>query len=80
MPVVTSSAAPPVISNRAARRLFLASQGLADDPPRLRLIPWEAKVATARFYMDNVLPRAAAEAAAVTHGADSTLALDEARF
>ena len=26
--------APPVISNRAARRLLLASQGLADDPTR----------------------------------------------
>ncbi len=34
MPVVTSSAAPPVISNRAARRLLLASQGLSDDPTR----------------------------------------------
>ena len=29
-----SSAAPPVISNRAARRLLLASQGLSDDPTR----------------------------------------------
>ena len=34
MSVVTSSAAPPVISNRAARRLLLASQGLSDDPTR----------------------------------------------
>ncbi len=25
---------PPLISNRAARRLLLASQGLADDPTR----------------------------------------------
>jgi hypothetical protein len=49
--------------------------GEAEDRPFL-----EAKVATARFYMDNVLPRATAEAAAVTRGADSTLALDEARF
>jgi hypothetical protein len=32
--MVTSSAAPPVISNRAARRLLLASQGLSDDPTR----------------------------------------------
>jgi uncharacterized protein YcaQ len=30
--VVTSSSAPPLISNRAARRLLLASQGLSDDP------------------------------------------------
>ena len=34
MPVVTSSAAPALISNRAARRLLLASQGLSDDPTR----------------------------------------------
>ena len=34
MPVVTSSAALPVISNRAARRLLLASSGLSDDPTR----------------------------------------------
>lgn len=38
----------------------------------------EAKIQTARFYADNILPRAAAEAAAVTGGADSTLTLDEA--
>ncbi len=135
MPVVTSSAALPVISNRAARRLLLASQGLSDDPtrrlddaglletgaadleraaagatPYLRLFGtvvggWllargalaatrrlsgggeaedrpflEAKVATARFYADNILPRATAEAAAVTRGAASTLALNAAQF
>ncbi len=40
----------------------------------------ESKILTARFYADNILPRAAAEAAAVTRGAESTLALDEARF
>jgi len=33
-----------------------------------------AKVKTARFYSDNLLPRAAAEAAMVMTGADSTLA------
>ena len=57
----------------ATRRL--AGGGETEDRPFL-----EAKVATARFYADNILPRAAAEAAAVTRGADSTLALDEARF
>ncbi|MCH8924884.1 MAG: acyl-CoA dehydrogenase [Proteobacteria bacterium] len=57
----------------AERRL--SDGGEAEDRPFL-----EAKVATARFYADNILPRAAAEAAAVTRGADSTLALDEARF
>ena len=57
----------------ATRRL--AGGGETEDRPFL-----EAKVATARFYADNILPRAAAEAVAVTRGADSTLALDEARF
>ncbi len=40
----------------------------------------ESKILIARFYADNILPRAGAEAAAVTRGAESTLALDEARF
>ncbi len=40
----------------------------------------KAKIATAGFYMANILPRAAAAAAAITQGADSTLALDEAQF
>ena len=40
----------------------------------------EAKIRTARFYADNVLPGARAQAAAVLHGADSTLALDEDQF
>ncbi len=57
----------------AARRRL--SNGGAEDRPFL-----EAKIATARFYMANILPRAAAEAAAVTQGAESTLALDEAQF
>jgi alkylation response protein AidB-like acyl-CoA dehydrogenase len=37
-----------------------------------------AKIAVARFYADNLLPRADAAAAQVHHGAGSTLALDEA--
>ena len=40
----------------------------------------EARLTTARFYATNLLPQAAAHAAAVTAGADSTLALDEAYF
>ena len=39
-----------------------------------------AKLKTARFYAENLLPRAAAEAAAVMTGADSTLALTDADF
>jgi len=57
----------------AARRRL--SNGGAEDRGFL-----EAKIATAQFYMANILPRATAEAAAVIHGADSTLALDEAQF
>ena len=56
----------------AARRRL---EGAAAAPDRAFL---EAKIQTARFYADNILPRAAAEAAAVTRGADSTLALEEA--
>ncbi len=57
----------------AARRML--SKGGEDDRAFL-----EAKIATAQFYMANILPRAAAAAAAVTQGAESTLALDEAQF
>jgi len=39
-----------------------------------------AKIQTARFYADNILPGAAAEAAAVNRGGESTLALDEDLF
>ncbi len=39
-----------------------------------------AKIQTARFYADNILPRAAAEAAAINRGSESTLALDEEFF
>ena len=61
-----------------ARAAMAARRRLEDDgaaPDRAFL---EAKVQTARFYADNILPQAAAEAVAVTRGADSTLALDEA--
>ncbi len=58
----------------AARRR-LSNGGQAEDRSFL-----EAKVATARFYADNILPRASAEAAAVTRGAASTLALEAAQF
>ena len=40
----------------------------------------EAKIKTARFYADNLLPHSAALAQSVVRGADSTLALDEAQF
>jgi hypothetical protein len=40
----------------------------------------EAKIKTAHFYADNLLPQSAALARSVVRGADSTLALDEAQF
>ncbi len=40
----------------------------------------EAKFATARFYLEHLLPQAAALARTVTHGAGSTLALGPAAF
>ena len=40
----------------------------------------EAKVLTARFYADNLMPQAAALAGAVMTGAESTLALDPEQF
>jgi acyl-CoA dehydrogenase len=39
-----------------------------------------AKIATARFYADQVLPKASALAAAVSSGASTALALDEAQL
>ncbi|MGF1610258.1 MAG: acyl-CoA dehydrogenase [Kiloniellales bacterium] len=39
-----------------------------------------AKPVTARFYAENLLPQATALAAAVMHGADSTLALEDEQF
>ncbi len=39
-----------------------------------------AKLRTARFYADNLLPEAAALATAVMTGADSTLALEDDQF
>ena len=40
----------------------------------------EAKIVTARFYAENLLPQAAADAAVVMTGADSTLALADEDF
>ena len=41
---------------------------------------FEAKLATARFYLEHLLPQAAALSQTVTAGAASTLALDPAAF
>ena len=54
----------------------IAAQRMAEaDAPRDQ---YRAKLAVARFYADNLLPRAEATAAQVRQGAASTLALDEA--
>ena len=55
----------------ASRRL---AEG-AGDPGFLK-----AKLATGRFYAENVLPQVAGLAAQVITGAESTLALDDALF
>jgi hypothetical protein len=57
-----------------AHRAAAAGGAVADDGFR------QAKLASARFYADHILPQAAALAHAVRHGAASTLALDEALF
>ena len=40
----------------------------------------QTKIKTARFYALNILPETEASAAAVTAGAESTLALEEGQF
>ena len=59
-----------------AQQAGVAATGIADaDTPSDQ---HRAKLAVARFYADNILPRAEAAAAQVRQGATSTLALDEA--
>ncbi len=41
---------------------------------------YEAKLATARFYMERILPQVAGLLAAVKSGKDAMMALDEAMF
>ncbi|HET8610017.1 MAG TPA: acyl-CoA dehydrogenase [Burkholderiales bacterium] len=60
---------------RAALRAQALSDAGAGDDDFLN-----AKMLSARFYADHILPRAAAHAHAVMHGTDSVLAADEASF
>ena len=55
----------------AHRRL---EEGAADQPFL------KAKIATAHFYADHILPRAQALAAEITAGATSTMALGDDQF
>ena len=59
------------------RAMLAAANGLANgaDPAFL-----EAKIATAQFYAEHILPRAQVQATAILNGAGSTLALSEDSF
>jgi len=60
---------------RAALRARTLLEAGSDDAAFLK-----AKIGTARFYADHVLPRAVALQASIVEGAAGTLALDEAMF
>ena len=61
-----------------ARSALIAQAGL--DAGRGDEAFYRAKISTARFYCDHILPQAAALAQTITNGAGSTLALTEAQF
>jgi acyl-CoA dehydrogenase len=61
-----------------ARSALIATQRLAAGEGEAEF--YAAKIKTARFYCEHILPQAAALAHTVTHGASATLALSEAQF
>jgi hypothetical protein len=61
-----------------ARAALVASEKLGQPDGDREFL--EAKLATARFYGEHELPRAMLLAREVTHGADSVLALEPAKF
>jgi hypothetical protein len=61
-----------------ARAARIARDLLAADEENAAFL--RAKIATARFYAEHVLPEAAIGRDEVTAGAGSTLALEEASF
>jgi alkylation response protein AidB-like acyl-CoA dehydrogenase len=61
-----------------ARAALIAQDHLAATDPEHEF--FKAKLATARFYLEHLLPQAAALSQTVTAGAASTLALDPAAF
>ena len=73
---------PPPIGcsgrSRAIREALAAQARLEAGSGDARFLA--AKMKTARFYAENLLPQAAAEAAVVMTGADSTLALADEDF
>jgi len=60
-------------------RAALVAQARLEDPGADHDF-LEAKLVTARFYAEHVLPQASSLAREVTSGAASVLALDPARF
>ena len=60
-----------------ARAALVAAKGTSSVADRRFL---NTKLATARFYADQILPRAQAYAFAVTSGSASVMALDEEDF
>jgi hypothetical protein len=57
------------------RALLAAEQALASGKDGVDQPFMQAKIATARFYADHILPRTAGLREAILHGADSTMAL-----
>ncbi len=62
-----------MVRGAAAAHRLLGAETVSPNRPFL-----EAKIQTAHFYLNNILPRAPGDAAIVIRGGDSTLALDEA--
>nr|WP_199067347.1 acyl-CoA dehydrogenase [Chromobacterium sp. ASV5] len=60
------------------RAALIARQKLADGDLDADFL--EAKIVTARFYGEHLLPQVSGLAAAITQGADSVLALPESQF
>ncbi len=58
-----------------ARAMVIAREKMAEDEDF-----YSAKIVTAQFYMDHVLPRAFAFAAAARSGSDNMMALGEEQF
>jgi hypothetical protein len=61
-----------------ARAALVADQGLNAGEGDAQF--YGAKIKTARFYCEHMLPQASALAHTVMHGAGATLALSEAQF
>ena len=61
-----------------AKSALAATRGLAEDGADTAFL--EAKISTALFYAENIMPQAAALARAATSGPDTIMALEEAQF